>query len=192
MTDSTATESQHPSGAVNLETIRLIIARLIVRYGSGSWNAKYREVAEDVLLKDWLHALGHFTPTALDYGLENLPADFLPNASQFRLICQRAPARPDRTPKLDAPKPDPDRLKAAFARMGQIAKGRSPTAWIDDLDERIRRGEHLPIATKKMLADAKLALFGSSRQEREIAEAEAKATAQRVEAYMRAHPETRA
>lgn len=189
---SAATEIFHPPGRVNTETIRLIIARLVVRYGSGSWNAKYREVEEETLVKDWFHALAHFSLRDIDYALENLPPDYLPNASQFRLICQRAPAPPG-PPALDAPRPDPARLRAAFERMGKIAATRGPQAWIADLEARLRAGETLPIAHRAMLdrAQAALAHRGpdvplTTEDARRTAELKAAAAA-RYAAYARGH-----
>lgn len=194
MTQSTASESFHPIGAVNLETIRLVIARLVVRYGSGSWNAKYRDVDEEVLLKDWFHALQHFSPAALDYGLENLPADFLPNVSQFRLICQRAPERPKR-PALAPPRPDPQRLKAAFQRMHEVAKDRSPNAWIGDLESRQAAGERLSAFQQQCLDNARANLSHrvedvavTSEDSRRTDELK-RAAAARVAGYLRDHPE---
>jgi hypothetical protein len=189
-----ATESQHPPGQVNLETIRIVIARLVVRYGSGSWNAKFRDVEEEVLLKDWFHALQHFTPSALDYGLENLPADYLPNVSQFRLICQRAPERHQR-PALPPPKPDPARLKAAFQRMHQVAKDRSPTAWIGDLEARQAAGERLSAFQQQCLDRARDNLSHRTPDEKVSSEDSRRtdelkrAAAARVAGYLRDHPE---
>jgi hypothetical protein len=192
MSESIATESLNPKGRINTETIRLVIARLVVRYGSASWSAKYREVDEEVLLKDWFHALQHFEPAALDYGLENLPADYLPNASQFRLICQRAPAR-ERRPSLPAPRPDPARLKRVFERMHEVAKDRPPTAWIEDLEA--RRPEGLSMFQEQCLANARANLAHqvedvtvTSEDSRRTDELK-RAQAARVAAYLREHPE---
>lgn len=196
MDESVATEAMHPRGEVNLETIRIVIGRLIVRYGTGSWNAKFRDVDEETLQKDWFHALKDFPVASIDYGLENLPPDFLPNASQFRLICQRAPVRERAQPAIAAPKPDPVRLKQVFERMREITQShRRPTMWIDLLQDRVAKGEHLNLYQQHCL-DRAIENLSHRTHEVQITTEDSRRTeelkrsaAARVADYLRHHPE---
>lgn len=178
----------------DLTTIEIIHARLLARYGS-AWRAKWAGVDAEVVQKDWLHELTYQSAHAIDYALDNLPNDFPPTAGQFREICRRAPARKDESPRLQAPKPDPARLKAAFERMGKIAAGRTPTAWIPDLEARQAAGEHLSIFQVQCLDNARANLSHrvddvqiTSEDSRRTDELK-RAAAARVAGYLREHPE---
>jgi hypothetical protein len=195
MSESTATEAQHPTGPVNLTTIRIVHARLVARYGA-SWRNKWAGLEIEVVEKDWFHVLQRLPLWAIDYGLENLPTDHVPTAGQFAEVCRRSPPPVRSEPKrLDAPKPDPQRLKAAFQRMHAIAKGRKPTAWIDDLQDRVARGEKLSTFQKQCLEQA-IANLAHRVDEVEVTSEDSRRTdelkraqAARVAAYLREHPE---
>lgn len=181
----------------DLTTIKLIHARLFARYGS-TWRSKYAGLDPETVEKDWLHELSYCSSHAINYALDNIPADFPPTAGQFRELCRRAPAQPESEPKrLNAPKPDPARLKAAFERMREITKGRSPTAWIDDLEARRAGGERLSMFQEQCLANARENLSHrpedvtiTTEDSRRTDELKRAASA-RVEAYLRDHPELR-
>lgn len=124
--------------------VERIFARLSVRYGT-DWTSKWTGVDPAAIKADWANELGGFSADALSYALGFLPIDRPPTASQFRAICNRAPAAPFVEPKiaLDAPKADPERLKRVFEHMHAIAKARSPTSWIADVEARRDGGENL-------------------------------------------------
>ncbi len=180
---------------VDLTTIEIIHARLFARYGS-SWKAKYAGIDPESVAKDWHHELGRMPSWAIDFALENLPPDFPPTAGQFRVICQRAPKPVERQPaKLAAPKPDPERLKKVFERMLEVAKGRKPTQWIDDLQDRVARGETLGIAQRFCL-DQAIANLAHRPEPVEVTSEDSRRTdelkraqAARVAQYLRDHPE---
>jgi hypothetical protein len=175
-------------------TIDELVDRLLTRYGS-AWRAKWAGLDPAAVAADWHAVLGRLPRWAIEHGLENLP-EFVPTASQLREICVRAaPPRRPAQKRIDAPKPDPARLKAVFERMHQIAKGRSPTAWIGDLQDRVARGEKLSIAQKQCLENA-IANLSHRVDEVEVTSEDSRRTdelkraqAARVAAYLREHPE---
>jgi len=123
-------------------TIEVIFSRMVARYAS-AWFAKYEGVEPEIVAKDWLHALEGVPVWAVDFALENTPADFPPNAGQFRGICMRASKPVERTKRIEAPKPDPARLKRELQRLHSMLKVRGPKQWAYDLQEREAKGEQL-------------------------------------------------
>ena len=130
-----------------------LFARLLVRYGT-MWTGMWRGIDEDAVKADWAGELRGLTGEALAYGLENLPPDRPPTATQFRAIClasrrdERQPALTDNT----RPRPNLERLRAELARLREAAATEHhPLEWVDRLLERQAGGEKMSAAQRDAL-----------------------------------------
>ncbi len=93
-------------------------ARLLVRYGA-QWLRMYDGLDEAMVKADWAQTLAGVSADGIRYALENLPADWPPNAGQFRALCSER--RTDGgLPALPGPgdKPAPE-VMAKIASIGQ-------------------------------------------------------------------------
>ncbi len=113
--------------------IEYIFSRLTVRYGRAflaRWDVE--GINRDLVMADWAKELAGFTnwTEAIDYALDNLPADGKPpTVNEFKAACFRAP-KPDR-PALPAPKADPVRAKAELGKVDRALKQSNRyTDWI--------------------------------------------------------------
>lgn len=132
-----------PSGWVDR-----IFGRLSATYGQG-FIRQYDGVDVNEVKAEWGRLLGGFftAPSAVQYALDNLPADKAPNALQFRELCRRAPddAFPNRFPALPTPTAAPvapeviAATKAAFERKDE----RGWKDWAYALKRRHESGERL-------------------------------------------------
>ena len=66
-------------------------------------------------------------PSAIAYGLDNLPADHPPNLLQFKALCNRRPE--PRPVALPSPKPDPKRVQQVLAGITRPSEHKDPLAW---------------------------------------------------------------
>lgn len=124
-----------------------IFARLAVRYGA-AFTRQWPDADIAVVKGDWAGVLGGFNGDDIKHALAHLPADAPPNAMQFRVLCLRAPVK--EAPKLEGPKPDPDRVKALLQRM-KTAQA-SPQRTADRLRE-IAKTRPLTQAQKASLSE---------------------------------------
>lgn len=193
MAESTATESTHPTGPVTITTIQLVHARLFARYGS-AWRAKYAGLAVEVVEKDWFHELNRLPLWAIDFALDHLPDDFTPTAGQFRTICTRSPPPPPVRHAIEAPPPDPERVKTVLAGLRNIGRGVRPTDWIARLEAVPVRQR--TIFQNQCLAEARANLAhrvddvpATTPEDSRRLDAAKKAQAARVAQYLRDHPE---
>lgn len=87
------------------EWIDRIFTKLSLTYGR-AFMSQYEGLDPAAVKADWAMELSGFqrAPEALRYGLQNLPADRVPNVLQFRALCRRAPAPPVK--QLPAPQMD--------------------------------------------------------------------------------------
>ena len=90
------------------------------------------------LMETWGRGLAQLqqNPSAIAYGLDNLPADHPPNLLQFRALCNRrpGPSRSDREEAekqkaLPSPKPDPKRVQQVLAGITRPSEHKDPLAW---------------------------------------------------------------
>ena len=138
-----------------------LIARISVRYGA-QFRRQYEGLDDSAVSADWAEVMEGVTPDEIKHGLSVLPADWPPNAMQFRAMCK---SRPDTSmPALPAPNPAGlKRLAETLAPLRNI--GRSS---FDDLLAHHRgrrdRGEPMSAAQRAWLAAAedKAAGGGSS------------------------------
>lgn len=136
--------------------IEAVFAKLLLVYGSARLNATYRDQDIGLVKAHWAHELSGITPAGIAYGLQNLPPDSLPNVLQFKALCSRAPASPQRA--LPAPTPHPDRVRAVQrdldALMQAMKPGRDAKAWAWRLRERELGGDRLSKASRVMWREA--------------------------------------
>jgi hypothetical protein len=97
-----------------VEWVEELFARLFLRYGMALKRA-YDGMDMDLVKADWGQVLSGFARTDIRFALDNLPAQFPPNAMEFRAICRRAPAVD--VPQLPAPKADPAVVAKALAAI---------------------------------------------------------------------------
>lgn len=97
-----------------------IFDKLALTYGRdflSRWEGQDMALVKD----DWGHELRHLqqNPSAIRYGLENLPESRPPTVLEFRALCAR---RPDvATRALPAPPADHERVKKALAGLSLVS-----------------------------------------------------------------------
>lgn len=122
------------------EKLDWLMAELLAHYGS-DWTHKWSGVAVSSLRMNWARNVGGFSAWTIRRVLETLP-ERAPNASEFRGMCMRAPARPGLA-RLPAPAPQIDRVKRELAAIYERIAVKPP--WergkvdeIQNVDERKR------------------------------------------------------
>jgi hypothetical protein len=133
-------------------SIEAVFAKLLLVYGASRVDATYRGQNIGQVKAHWAHELRGIAPSGIAYGLQNLPADNVPNVLQFRAACMRAPETPQK--RLPPPTPHPDHVRAVQARLEGLTRAmtgaRDPKAWAWRLRERELGGERLPPAHRVM------------------------------------------
>lgn len=108
------------------EWVEALLGRLSVRYGA-SFMRQYEGVESRLVIGDWAVALAGFGPDHIKHALTILPADWPPNAMQFRDLCKKMPEK-FAAPQLEAPKADPDRVRKILAGMTDKQVQANPAA----------------------------------------------------------------
>ena len=98
--------------------IEKIFHKLTVAYGR-DFLGRWEGIPLDAVKADWADCLAGFeaNPGAISYALDHLPDSKPPTAQDFRTICCRAPEAA--VPRLEAPKPSPERVSEAFSQMAK-------------------------------------------------------------------------
>lgn len=145
-----------PAEALPAHWVDQLFRKLSIRYGR-QFMARWDGIDEADVKADWACVLGgfHARPDCIAYGLENLPSDRPPTATQFRDLCR---AKPDssQAPQLQAPKLDPQRVAAAMAPLAEVkakAGPHNPRAWAHSLHAQIQAGRKVSPAIRAMVAD---------------------------------------
>lgn len=133
-------------------SVEAVFAKLLLVYGSARLNATYRDLDIGTVKRHWAHELAGVSASGIAYGLQNLPADNIPNVLQFRAACMRAPETPQR--RLPPPTPSPERVRAVQARLEALSQAmtgpRDPKAWAWRLHRAELGGERLTPAVRTM------------------------------------------
>lgn len=92
------------------QMLELVFTKLALVYGR-DFLSKWEGLDMGEVKADWKRELGAVlsSPVAIQFALENLPADRVPNVIQFRSLCMDAPR--NEVPELltrDIPKPTPE------------------------------------------------------------------------------------
>lgn len=113
-----------------LQWVDRIFDKLTLAYGAAFLN-RWRDVDINAVKSDWMHELSGFehAPHAIAFALANLPEN-PPTVMQFRSLARSAPQKD--VPQLEAPKADPQRVKAELAKLKFIAS--EPIQKVDRLD----------------------------------------------------------
>lgn len=146
-----------PAEALPAHWVDQLFRKLSIRYGR-QFMARWDGIDEADVKADWACVLGgfHARPDCIAYGLQNLPSDRPPTATQFRDLCR---AKPDssQAPQLQAPKPDPQRVAEALAPLAsvraQAMQARHPREWARSLHQQIQAGRKASPAIRAMVAD---------------------------------------
>lgn len=101
-----------------------IFARLSATYGA-EWDRSLGNAPLDDVKVAWAHELAGFAPRLHDvaWGLENLP-ERCPNVISFRNLCRQAPSAV--VARVEAPKADPERVRAELAKLAAVRDGAKP------------------------------------------------------------------
>lgn len=111
-----------------LKAIDRLFERLLATYGN-DWTARWAGNDPALIKTAWAHELAAYTNhlECIAWALENLPPR-APNAIEFKQLCRQAP-RKDDTPALPAPKADPARVQAEFAKLREAFKANPSAAY---------------------------------------------------------------
>lgn len=139
------------------EGVWVAFGKMHLRFAS-AWTAKWAGLDMQAVHDDWERVLVGCTPAMIRFAIENLPAQFPPNAQEFRAICMRAPA-PPKPPELAEPPADPKRVARMLAEANAkaadaVARQGGPKAWAYRLKAREERGDRLTQAQRTMWRSA--------------------------------------
>lgn len=126
--------------ALPVEYVERIHKRLAIRFGS-RWSGMWAGIPQDELVQDWAEQLSRVTVERIKFALENLPAEFPPNASEFRAIANRMPVAAPLA--LTGPPVDPVVAKKALSTM-QTAGMPTPSEWMAQLERDVLAGTASP------------------------------------------------
>lgn len=133
------------------ETVEAIFGRMLVRYGS-VWTAKWSGVPMEAVKADWANELAGISREAIVYALGFLSLEYPPTATQFRLICGRAPERT--LPALPAPARDPQKARAvANAVAGNVGLGLDKR-WAHEMKAKDEAGGRITVTQRAMYRQA--------------------------------------
>lgn len=133
-----------------------IFDKLAVTYGA-AWLRMWEGVETKAVKANWGQELSGFQqqPSAIAYGLENLPLDRPPTVLQFRELCRRSPPAP--APRLESPAPNPERVAEALAEAQRAVKrggAGGGLQWAVNLQECERLGRTLTEFQRKAWREA--------------------------------------
>lgn len=134
-----------------------IFDKLTLVYGQ-AFLRRWQDIDLNAVKSDWAHELAGFAqhPKAIAYALENLPTDKPPTVLEFRAMARRLP--PSETPRLEAPKADPERVARELAKLAPIRQASAQPvdrlAWAKRIQARHEAGERLAMGTLRIAQDA--------------------------------------
>ena len=128
-----------------------ILARLAVRYGS-RWSALWQGVDPCLVRADWADQLDGMSPDGIKYALANLPPDFPPTVTAFRMLGNR---RPDPVVlSLPPPPSSPDAARKIAAAVRTMSGKPTPAEYMAGLWARLDAGEPMSAAMRDFLSRA--------------------------------------
>jgi len=142
-----------------LKAVDRLFEHLGLIYGA-AWDRSLGSAPLADVKASWAHELSGFADKMelLAWALENLPEP-VPNAIMFRNLARRAPA-PD-VPRLPEPKPDPVRMAAELAKLGQAsvatkvgAAGVDHKAWAKRIMAKVDSGLRVNPTTERFAREA--------------------------------------
>lgn len=94
-------------------TIEAIFTKLSLVYGR-DFLSRWEGLELQDVKTDWAHELAGVSNESVRYALKNLPAQKAPTVLEFRNLARNAP--PPEFVRIDAPKANPEVVKAALAK----------------------------------------------------------------------------
>jgi hypothetical protein len=140
--------------AMREEWIEHLLAKLVATYGV-RFFAQYGDTPPELVRAVWAEGLDGFTSGDLAHALKHLPPDFPVNVLQFAKLCRERPRSAAPAPALPTVKASPERVQAAMNAVTRDRLPLDPRAWINALQARADRGEHLSIAQRNALDNAR-------------------------------------
>ena len=137
--------------SLSTEAVDRLFSRMAATYGA-SWDRSLGSAPLSDVKTVWAHELAGFADHLKDiaWALENLP-ERCPNVIEFRSLCRRSPA--PEAPRIEAPKANPDLIRAELAKLQPMMQRSAPQAhdkdWAHALVNRANAGEKVrPISLK--------------------------------------------
>lgn len=142
--------------SLSVETIDRLFTRLTATYGA-AWDRSLGSSPLQDVKTVWAHELAGFADHLQDiaWALENLPERCL-NVLEFKALCRRAPL--PEVPRLEAPKANPELVKAELARLQPMMTRSIPQAqdkdWARAWVNRANAGERVRPITLRFARQA--------------------------------------
>lgn len=126
-----------------------VLAEVTAAYGA-RFARQYEGADQDLVRRAWARQLAGLTHQSIGWALRHLPAEFPPNAMQFRSLALQRPVEScSALPEPRPPPPDKDRL-AQLLEPCKRPSQKDPRQWAYALRERERQGERLTLAQRTM------------------------------------------
>lgn len=139
---------------LDAQWLDMVLGRLMLAFPN---RFPPRGTPTDLTRAEWSRELSGLSAEELKHGMANLPADYPPNATQFRVICQSRP-KPQAPPEPAAAfVPDPDKVATAKTMVTQFDAKKGPAdplRWARNLRKREANGDHLTLWQKQAWRDA--------------------------------------
>lgn len=134
------------------DSIDWLFTRLAGTYGA-QWTRQWEGTPISDVKTAWGHELSGYAgnPSAIKHALDNLP-ERCPNVIQFRNLCRSAPAR--EVPRIEAPKADPERVKAELAKLGPAPDRAHGKDWARRIIARHAQGDRVGVFALKQARGA--------------------------------------
>lgn len=96
-----------------VEIVDMLFTKLSLIYGR-DFISRWDGLELQDVKNDWAHELAGVSLESVRYALKNLPAQKAPTVLEFRNLARNAP--PPEFVRIDAPKANPEVMKAALAK----------------------------------------------------------------------------
>ena len=150
--------------SLSIKAIDHLFSRLMVTYGH-DFTRRWEGQDEMAVKACWSHELsgyagGRDNMLPIAWALENLP-EKAPNVIEFRNLCRRAPL--PEVPRLEAPRADPERVRAVLAQLAPLreacaseARARSDDGkgWARKIVKRHEGGERVNVYPLRIAREA--------------------------------------
>lgn len=142
--------------SLSAEAVDRLFTRLHATYGAG-WDRQMGAAPVSYVKTAWAHELAGFAARLQDvaWALEHLP-ERCPNVIEFRNLCRQAP-RPAEV-QLDAPKADPERVRAELAKLSDLRARPASVAgsreWARRILARAGQGERISPTVQRFAREA--------------------------------------
>ena len=134
-----------------LPYVKKIHRLLQIRYGA-RWVSLWVGIEQSDIQADWAQQLDGMSPDGIKYALANLPPDFPPTVTAFRMLGNR---RPDPVVlSLPPPPSSPDAARKIAAAVRTMIGKPTPAEYMAGLWARLDAGEPMSAAMRDFLSRA--------------------------------------